>query len=65
MALGAKNPTANAGDIRELGLLPGSGRSPGKGHDHSPKYSRLENLMGRGAWQAIVYRVARSQTRLK
>ena len=49
VALVAKNPTASAGDIGELGLFPGSGRSPGKGHDHSPKYSRLEKLMDRGA----------------
>ena len=42
---------ANAGDIRDAGLIPGSGRSPGGGHGNSLQYSCLENLMDRGAWR--------------
>ena len=42
-----KNPPANAGD---MGLIPGSGRSPGEGNGNSVQYSCLENPMGRGAW---------------
>ena len=60
-----KNPPASAGDIRDMGLIPGSGRSPG-GEDGSPlQYSCLENPMDRGAWQDTIHRVAKSQTRLK
>ena len=44
-----KNPSANAGDIRALGLIPGSGRSPGGGHGNALQYSCLENPMDRGA----------------
>ena len=47
-----KNPSANAGDIRVLGLVLGLGRSPQGGHGNQLQYSCLENLMGRGAWQA-------------
>ena len=60
-----KNLPANAGDIREAGSVPGSGRSPGAGHGNLLQYSCLENPMDRGAWQATVHRVARSQTQLK
>ena len=60
-----KNPPANAGDIRDTGLIPGSGRSPGEGHWNPLQYSCLENSLDRGAWQAIVHRVAQSRTRLK
>ena len=60
-----KNPSASAGDIRDLGLILGSGRSPGGGH-HSPlQYSCLEDPMGRGAWWATVHGVAKSLTQLK
>ena len=45
-----KNPTANAGDIRNMGLTPGLGRSPGGGHGHPLQYSCLRNAMDRGAW---------------
>ena len=55
-----KNPPANAGDVRAEGLIPGSGRSPGKGHVNPFQYSFLENPMDRGAWRAIVHRVAES-----
>ena len=58
----AKNPPANAGDV---GLIPGSGRSPGEGNGNSLQYSSLENPMDRGAWRAIVHGVAKSQTQLK
>ena len=44
-----KNPPANAGDIRDVGLIPGSGRYPGGGHGNPPQYSCLENPMDRGA----------------
>ena len=47
-----KNPPANAGDIRDSGLIPGSGRSNGEGNGNALQYSCLENSMDRGAWQA-------------
>ena len=65
MALGVKNPPANAGDIREAGWIPVSGRSPGAGHGNPLQHSCLENPMDRGAWRAIVHRVTKTQTRLK
>ena len=46
---------ANAGDMRDMGLVPQLGRSPGVGHGNSLQYSCLENPMDRGAWQAIVH----------
>ena len=49
----------NAGD---LGSNPGSGRSPGEGNGNPQQYSCLENPTDRGAWQATVYGVAKSQT---
>ena len=61
VALVVKNPAANAGDVRDAGSSPRSGRSPGGGHGNPLQYSRLENLMDRGAWQAIVHGVAKSQ----
>ena len=62
-----KNPPANAGDIRDrdVGSIPGVGRSPGGGRGNPLQYSCLENPMDRGAWQATVHRVAKSWTRLK
>ena len=59
-----KNQPAKAGDIRDVGLIPGSGRSPRGGHGNSLQYSWLENLMDRGAWEATVHGVTESQTRL-
>ena len=47
----------------DLGLIPGSGRSPGEGHGYPLQYSCLENPMGRGAWRATVHGVAESRTR--
>ena len=57
-----KNLPDSAGDVRDTGSIPGSGRSPGRGHGHPLQYSCLENPMDRGAWWATVYRVAKSQT---
>ena len=65
VALVVKNPPVNSGDIRDAGLIPGSGRSPGGRHDNPLQYSCLENPMDRGAWQATVHRVTKSQTQLK
>ena len=53
-----KNPLANAGDIRVVASIPGSGRSPGGGHGNPLQYSCLENSMDRGAWLAMVHSVA-------
>ena len=50
MALVVKNPPANAGDGRDTGLIPGSGRSPGGGRVNPLQYSHLENPMDVGAW---------------
>ena len=65
MALEVKEGPANAGDVRDTGSIPGSGRSPGGGHGNPLQYSYLENPMDRGAWQAIVNGVAKSRTQLK
>ena len=54
MVLMVKNLLANAGDIRDLDLIPGWGRSPGGGHGYLLQYSCLENSMDRGAWWATV-----------
>ena len=59
-----KNPPANAGGIRDAGLIPGSGRSPGEGHGTPLQYSCLEDPMDRGAWRATVHEVAKTWTRL-
>ena len=56
---------ANAGDLRDAGSIPGLGRSSGGGHGNPFQYSCLENPMNRGAWQAMVCRVAGSKTSLK
>ena len=56
-----KDPACNVGD---LGLIPGLGRSPGKGNGIPLQYSCLENPMDKRAWQAIVHGVAKSRTRL-
>ena len=60
-----KDPPANAGDIRDLGSIPGSGRSPGGVHGNPLQYSCLKNPTDRGAWWAIVHSVAKSQPGLK
>ena len=58
--LGGKESLSNAGDIRDTSSIPGSGRSPGGGHDNPPQYSCLENPMDRGAWWATVHRVSQN-----
>ena len=60
-----KKPPANAGDVRDMGSIPGLGRSPGGGHGNPFQYSCLENAMGSRAWQAMVHRITQSQTWLK
>ena len=55
VTLVVKNPPAKTGDVRDLGSIPGLGRSPGEGNGNSLQYSCLENLMDRGAWQATVH----------
>ena len=60
-----KNPSANAGDIKDAVFLLGSGRSPGGGHGNPLQDCCLENLTDRKAWRAAVNRVTQSQTRLK
>ena len=60
-----KNPIAIAGDVRDAGLVPGLGRSPGGGCGSPLQYSCLENPMDRGAPRATVHRVAKSWTQLK
>ena len=59
-----KNLLANAGDAGDWGLISGSERSPAEGNGNPFQYSCLENPRDRGAWQATVYRVAKSQTQL-
>ena len=49
-------------EVRDAGLIPGVGRSPGGGHGNSLQYSCLEDPMDRGAWWATVQRVAKSPT---
>ena len=58
MALVVKNPPANAGDVRDVGSIPGLGRYPGGGHDPL-YYSCLENPMDREAWWATVHGLQR------
>ena len=65
MALAVKNLPANAGDINNMGSIPGLGRLSGEGNGNPLQYSCLENPMDGGAWWAAVYGVARSRTRLK
>ena len=55
MALVVKNLPANAGDIRDMGSILGSGKSPGEENGSPLQYSFLENPMDRGAWRAIVH----------
>ena len=62
VVLVVKNPPANAGDIRDEGLIPGSGRSPGEGIGNLLQYSCLGNPIDRGAWWARVHRISKSWT---
>ena len=55
-----QKPLSKAGDVRDKGSIPESGRSPGGGHRNPLQYSCLENPMDRGAWRATVYEAAQS-----
>ena len=61
VALMVKKMLVNEGDIRVTGSIPGWGRSPGRGHGNPLQYFCLENPQNRGAWQATVLRVEKSQ----
>ena len=63
-ALVVKNPAANAGITRDMGLIPGSGSSSGVGNGNQLQYSCLENSMDRGAWRAAIHEVAKNRTLL-
>ena len=65
VALVVKNPPANAGDIRDMGSVTGSGRSPGGGNGNLLQYSCLENPIDSGAWQDTVHGVTKSWIPLK
>ena len=54
-----KEPAQTTDDVRDVGSVPGSERSPGGGHGHPIQYSCLENPMDRGAWRGTVHRVAK------
>ena len=60
-----KEPSAIAGDIRDVGLIPGSGRPLEEGMATHPSILAWRIPMDRGAWQAVVDGVAKSRTRLK
>jgi len=62
VVLVVKNLLANAGEVRDTGLIPRLGSSLGGGHGNPLQYSCLENPMDRGAWWATVHRVTKSQT---
>ena len=59
-----KNQPANAEETGDAGLISESGRSPGEGNSNPLQHSCLENSMDKGAWQATVHGVAKSQTQL-
>ena len=60
-----KTPSAKAGDLGEVGSIPGSGRLPEAGNGNPLQHSFLENFMDRGAWWAIVHEVAKIQMQLR
>ena len=62
MATVVKNTPTNEEDIRHMGSIPGSEKSPGVGHGNPLQYSFLEDPIDRGAWQAAVHRITHSQT---
>ena len=55
VVLAVKSPLPSAGDIGDVSVIPGSGRSPGEGHGNPLQFSCLENLMNRGAWRATAH----------
>ena len=55
-----KKSVANAGDVRDAGLIPGLGRFPGDGHGNPLQYPCLENSMDRGAWRTAVHGIVKS-----
>ena len=57
-----KNSLANEGDVGDVGLIPGLGRSPGEGHGQPLQYSCLENPMDRRSWWDTVHEVAELAT---
>ena len=59
-----KNLPVNAGDVRDTGLIPGSGRYPVEGNGNPLQYSCLRNAMDRGAWRTVDHWIAKSGTRL-
>ena len=61
---GGSDGKESASSVRDLGLIPGSGRSPGEENGNLLQYSWLENSMDRGVWQATVYGVTKSQRQL-
>ena len=63
-SVGGSEFKASACNVGDLGLIPGSRRSPGEGNGNPLQYSCLENPMDGGAWWATVHRVAKSQTLL-
>ena len=65
MALVVKNLSASAEDTRDVDSITRSGRCPEGGHGNPLKYFCLENPMDRGAWQATVHSITKSQTQLK
>ena len=66
VVLVVKSLPANAGDMSDIGSIPGWGRSPGGGHGNPLQFSCLKNLMDRGAWRAkVAKRVAKRRTQLK
>ena len=62
VGLVVKNPPAKAVDVRDVGWIPGLGRSSGEGHGNPLQYSCLENFMDRGDWRATVHGVINSWT---
>ena len=64
VALGIKNLPSYAGEVRDVGSIPGLGGSPGGGHGNPLQYSCLGNPMDRGAWRATVHRAVKSRTQL-
>ena len=60
VVLVVKNLLANAGDVRDVGSVPELGRCAGGGHGNPSQYSCMKDSMHRGAWWAMVHKVAKS-----